>query len=421
MIENDAVMTVPRIEDVERQARNTGRSVKDVAEEMLKARRRVMEMRRDDPYRFGYEPDIWIVARAMMGLQRVPDVVLRSLAERTGIDHAKVWKTWSDGLCGAMGLKSPVMEMMLLGANSSGKTDFAAKAVDEVSLDGHAKKIMVGSQKWEKSVEVQQARVWHYLPKEGRRTVVSDRAYVRYKEKNGFTGNSFINDEGCRVGFSFYTQQRDDVFEGGKENFLWFDEEYPLEWVETGRYRVARVMGKMLKTFTPISGYTPAVGDDLDGMRVLRWSNGYMLPRDAGMSCPWHALGLSEEELGELERWSTEAKRGGISKARPQTVPCARAEDCSGWWKGVDECDGNLAPDRVWERVPRLALCRDPSRAIIWFHGRDNPYGNPWENIKKAMENPNARDEIRTRIYGIALKRTGKRFSAFDPKVHVVG
>ena len=154
MIENDAVMVVPKPEAVEREVLASGRPFKDVVREILAARARVMELAKEDPYRFGFEPDVWLVARAMMGLQRVPNVVLRRLAERTGLEHADVWRTWSDGVCGALGLRTPVTELMLLGANSSGKTDFAAKVVNEVALDGYAKKIMVGSQKWEKSVEV---------------------------------------------------------------------------------------------------------------------------------------------------------------------------------------------------------------------------------------------------------------------------
>jgi hypothetical protein len=56
---------------------------------------------------------------------------------------------------------------------------------------------------------------------------------------------------------------------------------------------------------------------------------------------------------------------------------------------------------------------------VVWFHGRDNPYGNPLEVIRKAMANTNAVEEIKKRVYGIALKAKGKRFKLFDKSVHV--
>lgn len=418
-IENDAVMMAPSLRELEEQARRSGVALEEVARRRMAARARVIAMARSDPYRFGYEPDVWLVARAILGLRRIPESVSIRLAERTGWDEASCWQRWSVELCSRLDMRVPVMELMTLGANASGKTDLAAKLANEVANDGTAKKIMVGSQKWEKSIEVQQARVWQYMPQEQRRNVVTDKAYIRYKEKNGFTGNSFINDAGCKVGFVFYTQEQKAVFEGGRENFVWLDEEFPLDWLLTGRYRVGRVMGKILLTFTPLDGYTPAVADNLDGMRVLRWNQGYMLPRDGGEPLPHLALGLSVLELEELERWGNEVKRGGRGTL-PQTVPSARSEDCVRWvtepWQGTET---NAAPDRVWELVPRVALCRDPQRAVVWFHGRDNPYGLPMENIKKAMGNTEARDEIRTRIYGMAVKRSGKRFAGFDAGVHV--
>jgi hypothetical protein len=61
----------------------------------------------------------------------------------------------------------------------------------------------------------------------------------------------------------------------------------------------------------------------------------------------------------------------------------------------------------------------DGGRCVVWFHGRDNPYGNPLNVIRKAMANVNAVEEIKKRVYGIALKAKGKRFKMFDRKVHV--
>jgi len=412
MIENDAVVTAPTLEGVGRAAERWGVGPDQAARRMLEARERVLSLARRDPLRFGYEPDVWLVGRAMLGLERIPEVLRLRLAERTGRSGADVWPWWSERLRERMGLERPVSELLVLGANRSGKTDFAAKVCHEIGLE-RKRKVVIGSQKLEKSVEVQQGRMWRYLPEEWRRNAMTQREYIKYSEKNGFTGNAFITAHETKFGFVFYTQKLADVFEGEEGHLYWMDEEVGLDWIETIRFRTASVKGRLLVTFTPISGYTPAVGDYQEGMRVVRWCHGYMLPRDGGEPAPWAAAGLSREEAETLAR-------EGLSKL-PQTVPSARAEDCVSWATGPwEEIGENAVPGRVWERVPRAAVCADPARGILWFHGRDNPYGNPLEVIAKASANKNARDVIRTRVYGIATKQAGKRFAAFDRKVHVL-
>ena len=44
------------------------------------------------------------------------------------------------------------------------------------------------------------------------------------------------------------------------------------------------------------------MADFQDGMRVIRWSQAYMLPRDGGTPAPWSTIGLLEEEMKVLER-----------------------------------------------------------------------------------------------------------------------
>lgn len=417
MVENDAVFVAPSLEELERSAAARGKDITLVTSERMVARDKLLAMSKADPFRYGWEPDFWLVCRALLGASHLPEIVLRKLADRTGHDAQTVWPWWSERVLSNMGLPFPINELLMNGANASGKTDFAAKYSQEVG-QGNNLKIEIGSQQWQTSVEVQQARMWKYMPAEIRDHVGTRPSpeYVRYTPKNGFTGNSFILRGGTRFGFIFYTQDQDKVFEGRQGNFYWMDEELPLPWLETIRYRLARVRGKLVISFTPISGYTPTVADFQDGMRVIRWSQAYMLPRDGGTPAPWSTIGLLEEEMKVLERQSN-------AKVKlPQTVPSARAEECVSWatepWRDRDD---NLYPDRVWEMVPRVALCRDPHRAVVWFHGRDNPYGLPLENIKKAAANPQARDEIKTRIYGIALKRVGKRFKQFDRALHVTG
>ena len=161
-------------------------------------------------------------------------------------------------------------------------------------------------------------------------------------------------------------------------------------------------------TFTPVSGYTPVVADFLEGMTVTRRTTAYLLPRDGGPPLPHAQLGLTEAE------W--EAVKAG----EPGGAPESRPEDCFAWL----EDDGpfaepeNVAPGRVFETVPRVARKRDGSAAILWFLGRDNPYGAPGRVIEVAAGNVRAEEAIRRRVYGLATQTRGGRFR-FDKARHV--
>lgn len=314
MIENDAYWTAPDLGQIQGYARVKGCTEEQAAAALLEGRARMLALAKGDPFRFGYEPDIWLVCRAMLGLERIPDMSRRMLAERTGWDEARVWPRWRDGLCSVLGLRRYVSELMVNGANRAGKTDMASKVCHEVGMEPN-RKVWIGSQQWANSLETVQARIHTYLPKEWRRDVRSAGEYIKYSDKNGFTGNSFVNRMGTKFKFMFYTQKREDALEGPETHFAWMDEEVPGDWVEALRMRTASVSGRLLLTFTPVSGYTPAVADYLEGMRVVRWCHGYMLPRDGGKPAPWHALGLTEEEHARLTR------RIDLRETDPQTVP----------------------------------------------------------------------------------------------------
>lgn len=413
MIENDAFWTAPSLDEINGLAAEKGSPPAQASVDLFARRRGMIELARGDPYRFGYEPDIWLVARAVLGMEVIPEVRRHMLAERTGWDEARVWARWRDGVCSRLGLPHYLTELMISGANRAAKTELAAKMSHEVGMEP-GRKVWVGSQQWANSLDTVQDRMHRYIPKVWPLNYRSPQEYIRWSMKNGFTGNSFVNRVGSKFKFLFYTQKREDALEGPECHFGWMDEEVPFDFLESLRMRVASVAGRIVLTFTPVSGYTPAVADYLEGMRVVRWSHAYMLPRDGGEAAPWHALGLTRAEYAGLER------RIDMREDGPQSAPNSRAEDCVRWVTGEwSDRDENVEPRRVWELVPRVALCRSAQRGVMWFHGRDNPYGNPLEVIRKAGANRNAGDEIRKRVYGLALKAKGKRFKAFDRTVHI--
>ena len=405
MIENDAVMVAP----------DPGLGAQEVAR-LLASRQKVLDMQRRDPLRYGYEPDIWLVCRALLGMDVIPKVVSIRLAERTGMEEARAWGAWRDQLLSNFGMRRFCTELLINGANRAGKTDFAAKVVNELA-ESRNKLLWVGAAQLDASIEVEQKRVWHYLPEAKRRCVKSDTDYLNYTEKNGFTGSSFVI-AGSRVKFATYRQDLQGALEGMEYDFGWADEEVPHEWLAALRMRTASKSGRILCTFTPVSGYTPVVAEFQDDLRYVRQCVGYMLPRDGKDPLPWLALGLERHEYEELGR------REDVGDKMPQMVPSARAESCVEWgmpgMTSREREEPNLPHGRVFDMVPRVGVKGDGGRCVVWFHGRDNPYGNPLNVIRKAMANVNAVDEIKKRVYGIALKAKGKRFKMFDRKIHVI-
>lgn len=387
----------------------------EVARGRLEAQREaVLQAAKADPLRAGFEPPIWMVARALLDSPVCPEMQKMILARTFNKPEGEVFAWFKEAMRERLGFKRPVSELLMLGANRAGKTDFSVKYALELGMTGK-KGVFIASQTFDTSRQVQQKRFWHYLPSELRGDLKTQQGYIRYTQKNGFTGNAFILPGGSEFGFHAYRQDLDMV-EGREWDLCWGDEDIPLDWVTTLRLRVASKRGKMLLTFTPLWGYTPVVAEYLDGMQVVRQCQGYMLPRDGGPPAPWLQLGLTQQEYRDLEQWSFDESR----REEAFHVPEARPENCFDWLNDTGSIQRNEAPGRVWELVPRVARCANPDRAVLWIHGRDNPYGMPGVVIRKAAGNLNATAEIKTRVYGIALKQGGKRFAAFDRKIHVV-
>ena len=433
-------------------ARAHGKSVREGLKVLGAALERETQRRADDPFAFGYEPPIWFVASALLEGSPVTAGMEARVRERTGLD----WETFAERMRLACGFDRPVRELLIMGANRSGKTDWAAKRLVRRLTAGRNEQLVVGAQTRETSRSTQQDRVWHYLPKDlrarnGERGTVF---YLTHKEQTGFTFNKITMDDKSNLRFVTYEQDVNAIMEGPAFDEGWLDEEFGKRWLDALRFRLSSKRGTLIATFTPVSGYTPVVADFLEGMVVTRRTTAYLLPRDGGPPLPWAQLGLSEAEWAALTG-ATSASGGGLEEPRglvpvpppPAAMesegawgaappnsqasklpsfqtslqpPESRPEDCFRWLEdaGPFSDPENVAPDRVFETVPRVARKRDGSAAIIWFLGRDNPYGAPGRVIEVAAGNVRAEESIRRRVYGLATQTRGGRFR-FDPKRHV--
>ena len=75
--------------------------------------------------------------------------------------------------------------------------------------------------------------------------------------------------------------------------------------------------------------------------------------------------------------------------------------------------DGYYMPEgRTFAEVPRVLRCHNDGEAVIFFHGADNPYGNPRETFQKWKTHPI--DQQKIRLYGVAEKMTSARYARFN-------
>ncbi len=393
-------------------ARRKGIGEEEAAARIERDRERFIKAMRENPYALGYEPEIWLVAKALM--RRAPVTA----AERAHIERELQmgWDEFARRMRMHLGFRQPVSELLIMGANRSGKTDFASKMAMQIADRGDSS-IAVGFQTLKTGKGTQMKRLWNYMPQRFKeRNIALGRAsrideHISYTEQNGFAGSKITFGNGSRLDFVTYEM---DVrtLEGSEYDFGWLDEEFPMGFLTTLRSRLASRRGTLLGTFTPISGYTPVVADYLDGMYVTKWRTAYMLPRDGGDPMPWREIGLAKGEYEGLMRQETECGDSGTPEARP--------ERCTQWLRGGGEKRAGTDGERCFARVPRVAVCKGGEAAAIWFYGSDNPYGRPLSVIESAARNRRATAEIKARVYGIAEKLTGRLFANFTRERNVV-
>lgn len=411
MIRDDQLGGVS-IDAATRYARDKNTSVASGMEVLEASLAYTANQRKGDPFRHGYEPPIWLVAAALTKDYPVDDAFRATVKKMSGL----TWEDFAPKMRQACGFEQPVSSVLIMGANRSGKTDWASKMICRASILNDRHLVAIGSQLMSTSRKAQQSRIWNYLPIElralnGRREQL---LYLNYKAQTGFSQNMLTLANGSSVRFVSYEADCKSTFEGAEYDKIWLDEEFSAEWLETAIFRCASRLGVVIGTFTPLSGYTAVVADYLDEMIITRTSTAYMLPRDGGPPLPHAQLGLTEEECQQLSAFHA----GKIDKC---TVPESRPENVLKWLDTpVGSPPENIYPDRWFDVVPRVAKKRDGSAAIIWFHGRDNPYGKPSEVIVSAMEQRRDLDVTRTRVYGLAKKLKAARFPGFSRENNVV-
>jgi len=254
-----------------------------------------------------------------------------------------------------------VNEILALGGNRSGKTQWGAFSVVRAAVENPNSEIFCFAQTSEVSIRQQQSAVWAWLPEYLKTKFTSANAYISYKKKTGFTDSSLILPNGSQIIFKTYSQYQNNptILEGaelGSRNPVWHNvgvwlDEYLLgpELINTLRFRLATRNSKMLVTFTPIDGWTEVIKEYLDGA---------------------------------------------------STIESREAELLSG------------------ELVPYVQRSKKLSASVHYFHSQDNPFGG-YERIRETLKG-RTREEILIRAYGVPMKSHATKFPKFNKIVNVV-
>ena len=283
---------------------------------VLQRREDKIQAEAQDPYRHGFEPDSWADADELL-------------------------------------MKGT--ELLIMGGNRAGKTEYAAKRIMQLLCSRPNSRIWCLHTTSQTSIQMQQAVIWKYMPpefKNARKTKVTN---IQYSQKNGFTDATFVLPNRSQCFFMNYGQEKK-VIEGGEPDMIWCDELVPQDWIETLRYRLVTRSGKMLLTFTPITGFTPVVKEYVAGCRIKKTKFAELLPDTQNVA--------------------------GIPKGH----------------------------------MPYIAECARGASNVIWFHSILNKY-SPFEQIKLALRGRGPY-EVKIRAYGWAESLAGSQFPRFgEPNI----
>lgn len=284
----------------------------------LKTREELIARENADPFRFGYVPPVWKRASELLEKHR---------------------------------------ELLVMGGNRSGKTEWAAKEVIKTLYSKPGSVVWCFQTTAPNSIELQQPRIWKYMPPEWRNARKSQVTNITYSVKGGFTEAKFVTPQNSVCIFRNYAQDPSTI-EGGEIDMCWCDELVPLDVLETLRFRLVDRNGKLAVTFTPVQGWSPTVADYLNGAKTVVDADAELL--------------------------------------------------------GIRGDDGSV---KSYERVP-VEQINPKGRPVIYFHTQSNPWAG-WSRMRKELQSE-TRDKILCRAYGVPTKAIAGRFPLFNPKVHVI-
>ena len=177
-------------------------------------------------------------------------------------------------------------ELYLFSANDAGKSEFGGKWVNEVltrrftwptMMPGPPKVLCIAQN--DAASKLQMEKVHKYAPLYARAANEKKgkprNPYFKYNwsQAEGFTGAKFVlpNPKGAECDFRTVAQwlKGELSFESFAFHAVWIDEDAPLGMWDALRFRAAKKQGKLLFTFTPVSGFSGVCKTVLNGARIV--------------------------------------------------------------------------------------------------------------------------------------------------------
>jgi hypothetical protein len=283
--------------------------------------------------------------------------------------------------------KYPII--VILGGQRSTKSSFASRLCVWAAATIPQAEVRAYHVNEDRSVEDQQRFIWDALPLSVRTLPTKKGVYhsVQYSQKNGFTDNVCIlpplpgAKRGGTIKFGNYRQYQQDaqVTEGFKAHLIWADEEIPPKMFETLIYRTTDYHGRVILTFTTLSGWTPLIQDILGRTRTLEKRRSSILKTDL----PVMQESLSRPGAAIFYFWTEDnpfIDTGDFLRkvrGRPRDEILARAhgipvKSVSGAFPAFNkEYNVVAAKDLPWVRNPEYKVTRymaiDPAGSKNWF------------------------------------------------------
>ncbi len=343
------------------------------------------------------------------------DVLATEVAERNRIiglmesdplRYGHVPECWND----AERIHTEAILTAIFGGGGSSKTTFSAKLGVKKCLTKPGAKVLWLHEAEQASIDIQQRMVYDYLPPEWKR--LKKKSYDRvtsmgYSRATGFSNNKFVLPNGSLGKFGNYNQDVAD-YEGYGWDLVLADENLPLGWLKTLLFRLPRCGGKLVWTFTPIHGITPAIKEVVTGAKIRETRKAELLDQTKVhvVGCPRGHMPYIQEGVWcdsriiyfftEMNPWSGyEQHKKIMAKATTEEVE----RRTYGWARNsIGKMfpkfgDYNIIPpDRVPKEVTRYVF-KDPASArnafITWVavdrHRRHYIY-REWPDAKQYGE-----------------------------------
>lgn len=357
-----------------------GLSARDAFDELVRKREEQIAKEKENPLLYGWEPSIWRVCDAILGLD-------------WAIPEHHYGKDYGPRMRALLGFKEPVTVLLINGGNRAGKTEYMSKRAMQCLLKFDDTVIWAFDTDGDNSINMLQPYFDRFMPAVWKgKPIMTRTTYIAYKKKTGYSERNFILPNLSMCDFRNYAQARDKI-EGGEVGTTTqgvrslgyiANEVIAEDWVDTLDLRLATRSSCGVIGFTPVNGYTGTVKAFQDGAKVARSRTAYLLPKDGG-------------EIDER---------------------CLLPEDCDAWLNEDKAEGGRMKDEERFEKVPRVLRCEDENRAVVFFHSSDNPYGNPRGVMQRVLYKPASFK--RERFYGVADKLIAGKFPLFNTDVHVI-